>query len=294
MDLARTAAYWDAFALTTPQHNPAEWLDHPLTRARLEQLRGGRSVEQWLIDRYLSAGPIERAASLGAGVATIELELLQRGVVRHWDLYDVSQRSLDYAQANAERLGLDDRITLHCADFEEITFAPNTYGLITFISSLHHVANLRGMLQKVDDALTTRGVLFADEYVGPDRFAYPPEAVAIAQRFYRTIDPVLRSPWPELPLPAPEMVRAADPTESIHSASIIPTVSEYFTEVEITPFNHALAFIIWWGLRHEALYSTPEGLDLVRTILDYDNALVKANMLENYFSYIVCKKNSAA
>lgn len=48
MDLARTAAYWDAFARTTPQHNPAEWLDHPLMRARLELLRGGRSVEQWL------------------------------------------------------------------------------------------------------------------------------------------------------------------------------------------------------------------------------------------------------
>jgi SAM-dependent methyltransferase len=292
MDLARTAAYWDAFALTTPQCNPAEWLDHPLTRARLEHLRGGRSVEQWLIDRHLTAGPVARAASLGAGVATIELELLQRGAVQHWDLYDISQRSLDYAWENAKRLGLHDRITLHCADFEEITLAPDTYGLITFISSLHHVANLRDMLQKVNGALTPHGVFFADEYVGPDRFAYPPEAAALAQRFYRTIDPGLRSPWPELPLPTPDMVTAADPTESIHAAAIIPMVREYLSEVEITPFNHAFAFIIWWGLRHEALYSTPEGLDLVQTILDYDNALVNSGRLENYFSYIVGKKKA--
>lgn len=293
MDLTRTAAYWDAFARDTPELNPAEWLDHPLTRARLEHLRGGRSVEQWLIDRYLISGPVERAASIGAGVSIVELRLLQMGAVQHWDLYDISQRSLDYARASAERLGLADRITLHCDNFEQIELAPETYGLIVFISSLHHVADLRGILRKVEKALIPCGVLFADEYVGPDRFAYPPEDAAIAQRFYRTITPELRSPWPELPLPDPEMVREADPTESIHSARIIPTIREIFQDVEITPFQHALAFIIWWGLRHEALYSTPEGLDLVQTILDYDNALVKAGMLDNYFSYIACRKHGA-
>lgn len=289
LDSSRTSDYWDS-RVAQSYGDRAEWLAHPFTRTRLAQLRDGRSLEEWVIARYLKGSRVSRAIGIGCGVASFELGLLSLGAVEHFDLYDVSQGALDAALTMAQSLGVADRVRVFRQDINQVALPPNTYDLVTFISSLHHVAELQGVLHKVNETLTPGGLVFASEYVGPDRFAYPEEDAAYAKQLYRILDPTLRSPWPELPQPNPDDVAAADPTESIHSSEIIETVRHVFERVEVTPFGHALAFIIWWGLNHDALYETEQGRDLVAFILDFDNMLVESGRLSSYFSYLVAYK----
>jgi SAM-dependent methyltransferase len=289
MDLSRTSEYWDDHAVRGDQ-NRAEWLAHPLIKERIVQVRGGHSLEHWFIERYLGKRRVARAIGIGCGVASFELGLMRLGAVEQYDLYDVSQVALDTAMETARTLGLAERVHIFRQDVNHEILAPNTYDLVTFISSLHHIADLDGVLRRVNEALTPQGLLFANEYVGPDRFAYPEHDSAFAKRLYRVLDPRLRSPWPELPQPNPADVEAADPTESIHSADIIETVKRVFDQIEITPLEYTLTFILWWGLNHDALYDTEPGRELVNVVLDIDNALVTSGRLPNYFSYIVARK----
>lgn len=284
-DLSRTSDYWDQHAKQIYE-NPAEWLAHPTVKERLTQLRDGKTLEQWFIDKYLHKRPVARALGIGCGIAQFELGLLRLGVVEHYDLYDVSAVALETAMESARATGIADRVRVYLLDINHVSLDRYSYDLVTFISSLHHIADLEQVLRRLKDALKPEGILFASEYVGPDRFAYPEQDAAYAKKLFRALDPALRCPWPELPQPNPVDVIAADPTESIHSSEIIPTLQRIFSTVELTPLDYTLTFILWWGLNHEALYDTAQGREFVELLLDLDRALVRSGALPSYFCYI--------
>lgn len=269
--------------------NRAEWYAHPLVQARFQQQRGGQSIEDWFFSTYLSGFRGHRGLGIGAGVASFELNLLRLGVVETFDLYDVSEVSLDQARAAARRSGVEQQIRTFCADVNEIEFT-GTYDVITFISSLHHIEHLETTLRRMHALLAPGGILLAHEYVGPDRFAFPESDLRLPRQLFNVLDPRLKAPWPELPLPVPADVIAADPTEAVHSAAIIETLQRIFAHVEVTPLKTSLAFILWYGLDHDALYDTPQGVDLVRVLLTLDEMLVDAGEMPNYFAYLAASK----
>jgi len=243
-----------------------------------------------LISTRRAARARARALSIGCGVGLFELGLIRLGAIEHYDLYDVSPVALETALASARAFGVEDRIAIHQADINHVSLQKEDYDLVTFISSLHHVADLEQVLRRVLTALKPDGLIFASEYTGPDRFAYPKPDAAYAKRLYRALDPALKCPWPELPQPVPEDVIAADPTESIHSSEIIATVQRVFGNIELTPYGYTLTFILWWGLNHDALYETEQGREFVTTLLDLDRGLVISGALPNYFHYLSARK----
>ncbi len=287
--IATTAEYWDRYVAVPASANRAEWQAHPLVQERFQKLRGGQSIEEWFITKYLVGHQFRRGLGIGAGVASFELNLVQRGTIETCDLYDVSQASLDLARETARSMGIEERIRYFCADVTDVAFT-GSYDVVTFISSLHHIENLEATLAQVHSILSPEGMLLANEYVGPDRFAYPDNDLRFPRELFRVLDPMLKAPWPELPLPRVADVIAADPTEAIHSADIIEALLDAFQYVEVTPLKTSLAFILWSGLNHDALYETAQGIDLVRLIMEIDELLVDMGKMPNYFAYLAATK----
>lgn len=290
MDIARTAAFWDERHLTTTHHRK-EWSIHPLAIARQITILDGMDSCQWLRTLYFPDRLVRRALGIGVGTAAAELRMLADGMVEHFDLYDVSRASLEKARTDARALGVEERARFLCEDINTVTLSGKTYDLVTFIASLHHMDRLEEMVRAVYHTLTPGGVLFAAEYVGPDRFDYPPEHVIFAQQLYAVLAPELKHPMlPVLQWPTPEEVIAADPTEAIHSSAIIETVERVFPRVEITPLYGTLPFMMFWSLNPDALYDTEQGRTLVQAILDFDTALVDSGRLPSYWAFIVAIK----
>ncbi|MBF3727189.1 methyltransferase, partial [Burkholderia pseudomallei] len=71
------------------------------------------------------------------------------------------------------------------------------------------------------------------------------------------------------------------------------TMRDMFPALEIMPLYGAFAFMVFWGLNHDALYETPEGTELTRFILGMDKALTDAGILPTYFAHIIARKNNA-
>jgi SAM-dependent methyltransferase len=293
MDMRRAAEYWDE------QHDAgtflrAEWSRHPLALARLQRILGAATREEWFARTYLAGRSARRGLGIGVGPARSELRLLASGAVERYDLYDVSPGSLASAREQAERLGLMDRVRIFCADIHTVSLPPETYDVVTFIASLHHIERLDDVLRACYAALAPGGILWAAEYIGPDRFAYPDADTAFAKRLYRVLDPGVKKAWePELRFPTPEEVAAADPTESVHSSEIVSAMRRVFARTEVIPTYGTLSFILSWCLDPDAIHDTEKGRDAFQTILDIDTAMLDAGQLPHYFAYLIGHKPAA-
>jgi SAM-dependent methyltransferase len=256
------------------------------------QRRGGLSVTGFAAKCIGLTGG--RGLGLGVGTGSTELELLSLGTVSSFDLYDATPDLIASAQRAAAERGLAGRVQCAIADVNRLDLPSDTYDVITFFSSLHHVENLERVLAQCHRALHPGGVLYAREYVGPSRFAFLPDHVEFARRFYRTIRPDLLCGHPELPVPDPAAVAAADPTESIRSQEIIDVCRATFPTTHVIPNDVCLTIILWYGLNHDAIYESQAGHELVRTVLEVDQALCHSGRLQSYQAEIIARKPAAA
>ena len=289
--LLATAGYWDAYVerhmVDGVNTNRAEWLAHPTVQDYHRSARGGRSIESWVADVALDGRKAERGVGIGAGTGSLELGLVAADVAEHFDLLDVSAGALEQAARTASDLGVSDRVTTVTGDAHEFELGSARYDLATCMGSLHHVGELDRLLGATAGALAPDGVLVAYEYVGPDRFAAGPVESELARRFYRSLSPTLRSVSPELPLPDPDAVIAADPTEAIHSSEILASLARHFDRVSVVHHGGALAYTLWWGLDHDALFETREGVEFVDLLLRTDRALTSDGTIDDYFVTIL-------
>lgn len=285
----QTTKYWSTHGATMNQRR-SHWEAHPVVQEVTNERRGGLGLGQWIAHQLPRKAT--RAAGLGVGAGNAELALMSTGMVDTFDLFDITVDLLAQAATQAQQLNMASRVHCHVADVNWLELPPNSYDLITFCSSLHHVANLELVLHRCREALRSGGVFFAHEYIGPDRFAFPDDHVHLARSVYRTLDPKLRGPLPVLPVPRPLDVMVTDPSESIRSSEIPGLIQKYFPEAQVVSSDVALTIILWYGLNHDAMHDTADGHELARWLLDVDEALVCSGRLPTYQAAFIATKNA--
>jgi SAM-dependent methyltransferase len=290
-----TADYWGSKYFDS-SFNRTEWQAHPHALERLFKLQDGMMREDWFAKCYLGGQPAKHALGIGVGRAETEIGLLAKGYVENYDLYDVSSAGLDYAKETAARLGFADRVTCHCCDIATTKLPFEHFDLVTFVASLHHMPHLEETLWAVNHTLKPDGILWAaNEYIGPDRFGYPDRHLALVRPFFSGLPSRFRKHGLEsLPLPTPEEVALNDPTEAPCSSRIIPEMQRIFPRLEVKQLYGSFAFMIFWGLEHDALYETSEGGDLVKLIMSMDQGLVDNGVLPGYFAHLIARRTTAA
>ena len=87
----------------------------------------GRSqgVIHWLWDSFRHLFPLERGISVGCGEGSKEALFLPAGIERAFDLYELSEKSIERGRLHSRRLGLEDRIHFHRGIALEEVHAPN-------------------------------------------------------------------------------------------------------------------------------------------------------------------------
>lgn len=283
-ELDTAAKHWAA-SYQSDEAARREWIGHPLAQDRAQRLMKGHPTRaQWFINEVLPAKPVKRGLGIGVGTAFQENQMVEFGGVERYDYYELSQEGLNLARTAAEGLGIADRITFNCADINSVDLPEATYDVITFMASLHHVHELEKTLVACKRALAPGGIIWASEYIGPDRFAYPDQDADIARRIFRMLDPSLRlNGQPELHFPSPEDIIAVDPTEAVHSSDILRTMKSLWPNLKVEGLYGSLLFMIMWGMDYNAIYDTPAGFEAYGTLVDLETALVDSGALPHYF-----------
>jgi len=120
-----------------------------------------------------------RALEIGAGTGYFSLNLLRAGVIEEATCVDISPGMLETLRANAERLGLADRVETRACDAEDLPFVSETYDAVLGHAVLHHLPDLDAAFGEFSRVLRPGGTLaFAGEpsRLGDRIAAYPKRA----------------------------------------------------------------------------------------------------------------------
>ena len=180
--------------------------------------------------------------------------------------------------ARRHRAGYGDRIHYFIADFNRPALPRRRYDAVFFHQSLHHVSKLEKLLADVSRSLKPGGLLYLDEYIGPSRFDWNDDLIAVHRKMFSSMVP--REAWRAESLSLP--IQAYDPSEAIRSSEIMPKVECGFDVVAIRPFGGSLLAVLYswidWAV-------APAGL--VQQLIDCERSLLESGALPHYHALVV-------
>ena len=242
---------WSSDAARDTQILGQYWLAHPQVRDRVNRLASGRPDQDaygrlaGLLAARGWALPIPRALSLGCGFGALERDLVARGLVRHFEAFDLAEGAIAEARRLAAEAGLQQHIAYRVADLEQAEFPPGSVDAVFAHSSVHHVERLEPLFAAVLRALRPGGLFHLHEFTGPTRFQWTDAQLRLGNALLDALPPRLRrlpggAPKPPLTRPTIADMIAADPSEAIRSADILPLVRARFAVMEERPLGGAL------------------------------------------------------
>jgi SAM-dependent methyltransferase len=279
------------------------WLGNPLVYRRYQRkAAGGRDCEHWLehvVDCYLGGRSApNRVLTVGCGDGALDRKLAAIGGFSRLDGIDLAPGAIEAARDAAHQHGLD-HLSYAVLDIEAEDPPGAPYDAIVFSSSLHHVSDLEGVLERCSRSLAEHGVLVVNEYVGPDRFALPDREREVIQAAFRLIpERYRRSLWWEntgellgsAPLPDPLEVAREDPSESVRSSEIPGQVARVFDVLEDNPIGGT---VLQFGLHTIAGHFTdddPASVEVLEMLFAIEDALIAGGEISSHFRLMVARR----
>lgn len=248
MSRDRVAAYWGDHVFTDHLAR-IHWMGSPVVRAYLNQLVSGDPAADWLTwalhrpalarrrPRPGQAGL--RVLVLGCGTGWLERSLARRPQVASIDACDVAEGAVAEAAETARREGLGETIRYHVVDLNAEPPPGGPYDLAVAHSVLHHVENLELAYPALYDCLVPGGVLLLNEYVGPRRFQWSGEQMAVINAVlarlperYRRSAVMGGAVYPHKEVPTEAQMIATDPSESVRSDELLAFTRRHFEVLE--------------------------------------------------------------
>ena len=243
------------------------WMAHPMVRDRVNALASGGDPQmdsygrlKVLLQQRGVTLPLGRAVSLGCGFGALERGLAAEGIVTEIDAYDIAPAAIAEATRLAAAAGLPG-LRYHVVDLDHgMDDLPREVDVVFAHSSVHHVEKLEALFAAVAKMLKPGGIFHLNEFVGPTRFQWTDAQMAGINAFLESLPPRLRrlpsgQPRPRQTRPSIADMIAADPSEAIRSAEIIPLLAQYFDILETRALGGALLHL---GLADIAQNFDPE------------------------------------
>ncbi len=265
---------------------PVDWFYNNVWRdPEMARLHWQPRLDQ-IIDVARQSGG--RVLELGCGCGMLSLELARAGLqVTGVDLSPLSiEVANQYKESNPVRDGFG-QLDYICGDFDELSFADESFGSVVFFRSLHHFPNTDEVIAKATRLLKPQGNLLISE---PIRSHFNQDSARMAALLRLVLptwvsrDKKLAGPWTEERLTEnfaeiyqeyayegehhqSELDNSTDSAEAIRDA-----VSRYLVIVT-EDLSDAFTDKLLGGLRGESRY------DLARLLKTFDAYVVKNDIL---------------
>jgi SAM-dependent methyltransferase len=279
------------------------WLDHPvvLQECMLPKLETGET--NWLL-AMMRRHDVPRVGdwlSLGCGEGGLELWLVERGEAGTIDGVDVSAKAVEIANAASAESRLD-TARFRVIDLDNDELPADAYDVVIASMAIHHIEKLEGAFDKIHRALKPGGYFFANEYVGPSRFNFPPEQVELANRVIAGLPRDLRRDvmasrargttvykdryvWR-----SPEHWLEIDPSEAVRSADIISVFTGTFEQTWVYEFGGPLMHLVLENIVANFDPGNDKDRSIIRLLDLFETALIKAGYLNNDFAVLAGRK----
>lgn len=235
---------------------------------------------------------VDRVLVLGAGSGWLERALARKRGIGSIVACDFAKDTVAQAERAAREEGLD-QIRYAVCNLESEALPEGPFDAVFANDVLHHITDLEGLYRRIRSVLIPGGKLLFNEYVGPNRFQYSDERMAIINRYFRLIPDDLRfNPyWGGLFWNRwrtdPAKLAQDDPTEAVRSEDVLPVARRFFeTEKE---------YSYGGGLLNPLLYEIVGNFDeqrqydarLLQMLCDAEDRLTRSGAIQPDFAIYV-------
>mgnify|MGYP001031745572 CR=1 FL=1 len=300
-----TMEIWGKIAEARQQARIDGWLDSPLIQDLYVQpligmvfTTGEKVWLKKLIEQF-EISPQSRWLSIGCGNGGWELYIAESGFCEQIEGIDISPHAIRIAQDAASSRAINNAHFRAC-DIQAERLPEQAYDVVLFSMSLHHVERLEYVLAEVLRSLRPGGYLIINEYVGPSRWQWDDQRLTIINTLLAALPPHYRihSQSNEIKSveerPSIEFMKHIDPSESVRSADILPVIKRYFEVVAEYPYGGAILHKLLEYIVGNFDPDKPEDINLLMLLCSFEQALVKAGIVENDFLALVARKRKVA
>jgi SAM-dependent methyltransferase len=307
---ARVGARWDELSARA---RPARtrWWESARVRAHVNQLVCGqrcagpsegllRLLSQRLVERGITT-PLASAISIGGGHGYKESLLLEAGLVERFEIYELSPARVRAGRAQAEAQGLAERLRFVEGDAFSLARG-RRFALVHWNNALHHMLDVDRALAWSREVLAPGGVLFLDDFVGPDRFQWSRRTLELAsavrarlpERFLRDPERPGASLARVLKRPHAGALAAADPSEAAQSSRILPSLRVHFPGRELILTGGAVYNLALKDALANFDEDVREDQAALDALLDLDALLTGLGLVESHYAVALAFVDDAA
>lgn len=224
--------------------------------------------------------------SIGCGTGHRELEFARHPQFTQIDAFDIAPKAIQDAQNSAAQLRLGN-CNFYVGDVYADTWPQAHYDVVLFHSSLHHFKHIGTLLNKVKQTLKPGGILVINEYVGANRFQFPSARKKEVQQVYAQVVPKAfktrkGSTAPKLKVYYPGLLRMviSDPSEAVESATILPLLTQHFTQLEQKNYGGNLITFILKDIAHH--FNKPEAQPVLEALFAREDELLQREQQSDF------------
>ncbi len=300
----RIGRAWDK-ELLAEKPKRVRWWESPLIMEHVNRLTSGEPGQKEigrglaeLVKRRVAGRVFQKGVSVGCGVGFKEMRFIRDGIVESFELFEFSEERIRKGREIARSLGVADSVNFRNEDaFEAIK--ESSVDFVHWNNSLHHMLDIDSALQWSRKVLKKGGLFYLDDFVGPSRFQWSDESLALATRIRSLLpEKYLRSPYnPKQFLdriverPDPREIAKSDPSEAAQSSLILECVRRYFPQAEITlcggTVYHLTLTDVLFNLDEDNEYDRA----LLELLLLIDELTIKVSQYDNHYASALAWKD---
>jgi len=288
---------WSKFAEDRKAPGASSWMfapDHPRIRKKVyDTYLDGLDPFSWC-RRHMPNLPARHGLEIGCGGGDLAVALVDTGMCKTLDAFDVSVGAIEAARDKAAAKGID-TIHFYVSDGNSIKLPRHRYDFICCSHSLHHIENLEKLFEQVAVALKPGGLFFADDYIGPSRMQYSDGHLALMNRLLeclpeskrrsRFADGAVKFHVERVPI---ETFLRIDPSEGVRAAEIVPIMRRRF-DVEVIPVGMSLLYEVLIGIIHNFEPGDPNDDAFLDLIFEADRLAAQSKLVEPCFASLVAR-----
>jgi lipopolysaccharide transport system ATP-binding protein len=261
------------------------WWDSPVVVLECEKLISGNPVYTFYdyLKRQFAIGHLDKGLMICNQLKGIEVNFAIHNICKSFDVFD-SVSDLKRIIAGDHSLPVD------------------TYDMFVCVDLLNRMKDPGLLLDQINRSLKDDGIIIALEYIGPVNYQRPETDYLIANMLYKLLHDgtVDTSPdWlfdrhADFPLHGEGEVNV-DPLPregAISSGQVIPMVKKHFDLLDLRYFGGPLYDLLLDRFIGENGLYGEKGSKLVKTVIQYEQALIREKILGNNYAMLLGRKSS--
>jgi ubiquinone/menaquinone biosynthesis C-methylase UbiE len=298
---SKIAAHWDGIA----QRKRVRWWHNRVIIEEINRRVCGEPLPRIsqgamkLAAKVAGKRTFRRGVSVGGGSGSKEMALLKAGLVEHMTVYELSSQRIAAGRKAAVKRGLADRIEFVEADAFKADIADGQFDLVHWNNALHHMFDVDQAVAWSHRVLSSDGLFFMDDYVGPNRFQWSDETLALASRIRENLPAQYleraETDAPPVPVqvgrPSIRRIVNEDPSEAPDSERIVEGVRKHFPNALIIPTGGAVYNLALTHTLHHFDPKQPADEALLRNLMLVDEMAVQSTGVESHYAVALAWRN---